>query len=162
MEDRLDESRESTSRLNGNVTAAAGRSGYVEVRALATQEVKASGVRFGRFRVESNSRGGTYGSMRRISLVLQSWLGPVCSVDSVCLVDEPLRLSARSPRGPVRARARRVSAERCHLQGSVPTVPARFIDSTVQLSQDANEARRDDAEAGLIVRPGRIDVACTG
>ena len=49
LEDRIDGFRESTSRWNGNVTAAAGRSGDAEVRALVTREVKASGVRFGRF-----------------------------------------------------------------------------------------------------------------
>lgn len=142
LEDRIDGFRESTSRWNGNVTAAAGRSGDAEVCALVTREVKASGVRFGRFRDESNGRGGASGSSRRMSSVLPSWLGPVCSVvrsyrqapgsgptlptwlDPVCLVDEALRLSARSPVGSGSSAGTRGRTERCHLQGLVPAVPS--------------------------------------
>ena len=132
LEDRIDGFRESTSRWNGNVTAAAGRSGDVKVRALVTRELKASGVRFGRFRDESNGRGGASGSMQRISSVLPSWL------DSVCLVEEALRLSARSPVGFGSSGGTRGRTERCQLQGlvpAVPSVPARFVGSTVQLGQ---------------------------
>lgn len=47
LEDRIDPLLESTSRWNGNVAAAAGRSSMVEVRAVVTREMGARGVRFG-------------------------------------------------------------------------------------------------------------------